>query len=120
MRTEDPRSRAFWEWLRAANPALPPFDAVESAVIDSSGVARLTMRLELPVDPDDVAERDQRGGKGMAGTPGGSAMRRCPHCWLPVDPIGRASVCEYCGWVDTDDIAERDRADAANDLRRDK
>jgi hypothetical protein len=48
MTGDDPRSRAFWEWLRAANPALPPFDAVESAVIDSRGVAHLRMRVALP------------------------------------------------------------------------
>lgn len=52
MKIDNPKGRAWWEWVRTANPWLPPYEKLDPAQIraDMFEVA-LTVHLEHPSEP---------------------------------------------------------------------
>jgi hypothetical protein len=44
-------SRAYWEWLRTANPLLPPFHMVKEAEMTDLGELAMTVHVVRPSEP---------------------------------------------------------------------
>lgn len=49
MNNEDPKGRAYWEWLRTANPWLPPYERLSNARF-SVNVSTRDMEMKVVVD----------------------------------------------------------------------